>query len=317
VTRVAILDDYQNAALTAADWTTLRDCQVTVFDAHIADPDAVSAAMQPFQVIVAMRERTPFPASLIDRLPNLKLLVSAGMRNLAINMDAARRNGVLVCGTDMLPYPAYEHAWGLILALTKQISKEDRVMKTGGWQQGYGIGLFGKTLGVVGLGKLGGQLARVGLAFNMKVIAWSENLTDQRAAEVGVTRVDKQELFRTSDVISIHQVLSERTRSLVGADELALMKQSAYLINTSRGPIVDEAALLAVLQAGSIAGAGLDVFDVEPLPVDHALRSLDNVVLTGHTGFVVRELHQLVYGQAVENIEGWLRDAPLRVLNDG
>lgn len=317
MTRVAILDDYQNAALTAADWTTLRDCQVTVFDAHIADPDAVSAAMQPFQVIVAMRERTPFPASLIDRLPNLKLLVSAGMRNLAINMDAARRNGVLVCGTDMLPYPAYEHAWGLILALTKQISKEDRVMKTGGWQQGYGIGLFGKTLGVVGLGKLGGQLARVGLAFNMKVIAWSENLTDQRAAEVGVTRVDKQELFRTSDVISIHQVLSERTRSLVGADELALMKQSAYLINTSRGPIVDEAALLAVLQAGSIAGAGLDVFDVEPLPVDHALRSLDNVVLTGHTGFVVRELHQLVYGQAVENIEGWLRDAPLRVLNDG
>lgn len=316
MTRIAILDDYQNAALDAADWASLSDCQVTVFDSHIPDPARVAGMLQPFDIIVAMRERTPFPKALIDRLPNLKLLVTAGMRNLSIDMEAARGADVVVSGTEMLGYPAFEHAWGLILALTKQIAREDQVMKSGGWQQGYGIGLSGKTLGVLGLGKLGGQLARVGLAFNMNVIAWSQNLTDERAAEIGVRNATKDELFGASDIISIHMVLSERTRGLVGATELAHMKPTSYLINTSRGPIVDEAALISALQTSAIAGAGLDVFDVEPLPVDHVFRQLDNVVLTGHTGFVVRELHQLVYGQAVENIATWLSGVPLRVLNE-
>jgi len=313
--RIAILDDYQNAALVAADWSRLTDCQVTVFDTHIPDPGQVSQVLQPFDIIVAMRERTPFPKSLIEQLGNLKLLVTAGMRNLAIDMDAARRAGITVCGTEMLAYPAFEHAWGLILALTKQIAKEDHVMKTGGWQQGYGVGLNGKTLGVLGLGKLGAQVARVGQAFGMNVIAWSENLNDERAAEVGVQRVTKDELFGMSDVISIHLVLSDRTRRLVGEPELAQMKSSAYLVNTSRGSIIDEAALITALQSKAIAGAALDVFEVEPLPKDHVLRKLENVVLTGHTGFVVRELHELVYGQAVENIAAWVSGAPQRILN--
>jgi len=314
--RIAILDDYQNAALKAADWGSLTACQVTVFDFYIPDAGQLTQVLQPFDVIVAMRERTPFPASLINQLPSLKLLVTAGMRNLSIDMDAARDVGIVVCGTEMLAYPAFEHAWGLILALTKQIAKEDHVMKTGGWQQGYGVGLNGKTLGVLGLGKLGAQVARVGQAFGMNVIAWSENLSDERAAEVGVQRVSKDQLFSTSDVISIHLVLSERTRGLVGEAELAGMKPTGYLINTSRGPIIDEAALLGALTSNAIAGAGLDVFEVEPLPKDHPLRKLENVVLTGHTGFVVRELHELVYGQAVEDIGAWISGAPLRVLNE-
>jgi phosphoglycerate dehydrogenase-like enzyme len=314
--RVAILDDYQNAALEAANWNSLSDCEVSVFDNHIADPEKLFETLMPFDVIVAMRERTPFPKSLLDRLVNLKLLVTTGMRNLAIDMEAARDAGVVVCGTEMLGYPAYEHAWALILALTKQIAREDQVMKTGGWQQGYGVGLNGKTLGVIGLGKLGAQLVRVGLAFNMNVVAWSENLTDERAAEVGVQRVSKEELLRTADIISIHMVLSDRTRDLIGAAELAMMKPSAYLVNTSRGPIINEAAMINALKSDAIAGAGLDVFDVEPLPKDHDLRQLPNVVLTGHTGFVVRELHQLVYSQSVENIQAWMSGTPLRVLNE-
>jgi len=315
--RIAILDDYQNAAVAAANWGRLEGSKIEVFDTHIADPAAVIETLQPFDVIVAMRERTPFPKSLIDSLPNLKFLVTTGMRNLAIDMDAARDAGIVVSGTEMLAYPAFEHAWALILAVAKQIPKEDRVMKSGGWQQGYGVGLNGKTLGVLGLGKLGVQLARVGLAFNMNVIAWSQNLTDERAAEVGVRKVTKDELFQQSDFLSIHMVLSDRSRGLVGKDELAIMKKSAVLVNTSRGPIVDEGALVEALSANQIGGAGLDVYDVEPLPVDHALRELKNVVLTGHTGFVVRELHELVYGQAVENIEAWQSGAPVRVLNEG
>ncbi len=312
---VAVLDDYQNAALIAADWDSLLDCKITVFDTHVADPDLVAEMLQPFDVVVAMRERTPFPKLMIEKLPNLKLLVTAGMRNLSIDMDAARACGVVVCGTEMLGYPAFEHAWGLILALTKQIAKEDHNMKTGGWQLGTGVGLSGKTLGVLGLGKLGAQVARVGKAFNMDVIAWSENLSDDRADEVGVRRVGKDELFAQSDVISIHMVLSDRSRGLVGKSELDQMKPSAYLINTSRGPIIDEASLITALKSNAIAGAGLDVFEVEPLPVNNELRGLDNVVLTGHTGFVVREFHELVYGQAVEDIAAWLSNNPLRVLN--
>jgi len=313
--RIAVLDDYENAALAAADWESLAGCMISVFNRHLGDEDAVAEALRNFDVIVCMRERTPFPASLIERLPNLKYLVTTGLRNLAIDMAAAREQDVTVSGTQMLGYPAFEHTWALILAVTKNIPFEDRTMKSGGWQQGYGVGLNGKTLGVVGLGKLGSKVARVGLAFDMEVIAWSENLTDERADEVGVRRVDKETLFREADIVTIHQLLSDRTRGLVGATELEAMKRSAYIVNTSRGPIIDEAALIHALDTETIAGAALDVYETEPLPVDHRLRDLDNVVLTGHTGFVVRELHELAYGQAVENIASWLAGEPLRVLN--
>jgi len=317
MSRIAILDDYFNGALDATDWSALDADDIDVFTEHLGhDEDVIAKALEPYEILIAMRERTPFPASLIEKLPNLKFLVTTGMRNLAIDMEAARAGGIDIAGTDMLPYPAFEHAWALILAITKQIPLEDRTMKVGGWQKGTGVGLNGKTLGVLGLGKLGAQLAKVGQAFNMEVIAWSQNLTDERCAEVGgVTRVSKDELFQRSDVISVHMILSDRTRGLVGADELALMKPSAYLINTSRGPICDEAALLDALQNRRIAGAGLDVFDVEPLPADHPFRALDNAVLTGHTGYVIAELYEKVYGQAVENITSWRAGQPTRLLN--
>jgi len=314
--RIGLLDDYQNAALCSADWSTLEGVEIDVFEQHLGhDEDAVVAALTPYDILVAMRERTLFARSVFERLPNLRLLVSAGMRNLAIDLDAARERNVDVCGTDMVPHPAFEHTWGLILAITKQIPKEDRLMKAGGWQQGFGVGLEGKTLGILGLGRLGAKVAAVALNFGMEVIAWSENLTAERAAEAGAVRVDKNELFARSDVLTIHQLLSPRTRGMVGGAELALMKPSAYLVNTARGPIIDEAALVDALSRRAIAGAGLDVFEVEPLPVDHPLRSLDNVVLTGHTGFVVREFHELVYTQAVENIRAWQHSTPIRLLN--
>lgn len=316
--RIAVLDDYQNKSLRAADWASIPDGEVTVFTEFLGhDPKRVAEALTPFDVIVAMRERTRFPAGLFPNLPNLKLLVTTGMRNAAIDMPAARARDVDVCGTDMLPYPAFEHAWALILALVKDLPKEDRAMKAGGWQEGFGVGLNGKTLGVVGLGKLGAQAARAGLAFGMNVIAWSRNLTEERCAEAGVKLAGKEELFSRSDVITIHMVLSERSRDLVGAAELAQMKPSAYLVNTSRGPIVNEAALLDALRNRRIAGAGLDVFDIEPLPRDHPLRGLDNAVLTGHTGYVIAELYDKVYGQAVEDIIGWINKTPVRLLNGG
>jgi phosphoglycerate dehydrogenase-like enzyme len=315
-TRVAILDDYQNIAFQAADWSSLpSDVELTVFNEHINGEQAVVDALADFDVVVAMRERTPFPATLIEKLPKLKLLVTTGMRNFAINMEAARKRGLPVCGTALLPYPAFEHAWALILALFKQIPREDRAMHEGGWQSGLSEGLRGKTLGIVGLGKLGSQVARVGVAFGMKVIAWSQNLSDERAKECGAIKVDKDKLFAESDVVTIHLVLSDRTRGLVGRRELGLMKPSAYLVSTSRGPIVEEAALIEVLQKRAIAGAGIDVYDVEPLPRDHPLRKLDNAILTGHTAYVVRETYELVYGEAVENIRAWLEGKPIRLLN--
>lgn len=315
-TRVAILDDYQNIAFQAADWSSLpSDVELTVFNEHIKGEQAVVDALADFDVVVAMRERTPFPATLIEKLPKLKLLVTTGMRNFAINMEAARKRGLPVCGTALLPYPAFEHAWALILALFKQIPREDRAMHEGGWQSGLAEGLRGKTLGIVGLGKLGSQVARVGVAFDMKVIAWSQNLSDKRTKECGAVKVDKDKLFAESDVVTIHLVLSDRTRGLVGRRELGLMKPSAYLVNTSRGPIVEEAALIEVLQKRTIAGAGIDVYDVEPLPRDHPLRKLDNAILTGHTAYVIRETYELAYGEAVENIRAWLEGKPIRLLN--
>ena len=317
--KLAILDDYQNAALGAADWTALGDdIEITVFDTHLGtDEDRIANTLADFEIMVAMRERTPFPASQLAKLPNLKLLVTTGMRNLAIDMDAARTQGVTVAGTDMLPYPAAEHTMALILDLTKKISKESTLMHSGGWQGYVSDGLNGKTLGLIGLGRLGERIARFGLALDMEVIAWSENLTEERCAEVGVRRVEKDELLRQSDFVSIHVVLSDRSRGLIGAQELALMKSTAYLVNTSRGPIVEEGALVEALRAKKIAGAGLDVYDIEPLPQDHALRGLDNAVLTGHTGYVVKELYEMVYAQAVEDIAAWRKGAPVRVLNNG
>lgn len=316
MTRIAILDDYQKVALECADWTSIPgDAEIQVFSEHLPGEDAVAEAIADFDVVVAMRERTPLPASLIDRLPSLRLIVTTGMRNASIDMQAAAARGVPVCGTAMLPYAAFEHAWALILALAKRIPREDRLMREGGWQAGVSDGLHGKTIGVLGLGKLGAKVARVAHAFDMRVIAWSQNMTDAQAAEHGATRVEKDDLFREADIVTIHLVLSDRTRGLVGARELSLMKPTAMLVNTSRGPIVDEAALIEALRSGRIAGAGLDVYDVEPLPADHPLRGLPNTVLTGHTGYVMLEGYALSYSEAVEDIQAWLAGRPVRVLN--
>lgn len=318
MTRLAILDDYQNVALESADWGSLpKGWDITVFNEHLGNDDAVIKALVGFDVIVAMRERTPFPAAVIKALPKLKLLVTTGMRNLSIDMEAARERGVTVCGTSMTPYAAFEHTWALIMAIARNIPKEDHHMRGGGWQADIGMGLHGKTLGVLGLGKLGSKVAKVALDFDMKVIAWSQNLTAERAGECGAELVDRETLFRDSDILSIHLVLSDRTRGLVGPEEFRLMKRSAYLINTSRGPIVDEEALIEALQSDIIAGAAIDVYDIEPLPVHHPLRSLENTVLTGHTGYVIRENFSLAYGHALEDIKGWIDRKPVRVLNAG
>jgi len=315
--KLAILDDYQSAALPSANWGELgKEMEIHVFNKHLGDDqDHIAKTLEPFDILIAMRERTPFPGALIERLPNLKFLVTTGMRNLAIDMEAARAKGIDVCGTAMLPYPAAEHAVALIMDLFKKISSENRSMHEGGWQANVSEGLNDKTLGIMGLGKLGERVAKFGLALEMDVIAWSQNLSRERCGEVGVRLVDFETLFKTSDVLSIHQILSERTRGLVGAKALGLMKPSAYLVNTSRGPIVEENALIDALKNGSIAGAGLDVYGVEPLPRDHPLRGLDNAVLTGHTGYVIKELYELVYGEAAENVSAWLKGEPVRLLN--
>ena len=318
MTRLAILDDYQNVALDSADWGSLpKGCDITVFREHLGSEHLVEEALKDFDVIIAMRERTPFPASLIEALPNLKLLVTTGMRNLSIDLDAARRGGITVCGTAMTPYAAFEHTWALIMAITKNLPREDRSMREGGWQTNIGTGLHGKTLGLLGLGKLGEKVARVGRAFDMNIIGWSHNLTEERAKECGATRVDKETLFKASDILSIHVVLSDRTRGLVGKHEIGLMKPSAVLVNTSRGPVVNEDDLIDALQTKTIAGAAIDVYDIEPLPAHHPLRTLENTVLTGHQGYVLRETFQIAYGDAVEDIKAWLAGEPVRVLDAG
>jgi len=298
-----------------ADWQGLPSgTQVIVFREHLADPDGVAARLRDFDVVMAMRERTPFPGALLTRLPRLRLLVTTGMRNAAIDVGAATERGIVVCGTAGLPYPTAELAWGLILSLARHIPTEDRATRAGRWQETLGRGLNGKTLGVLGLGTLGSRVARVGQAFEMTVLAWSQNLTRERASEVGATRVDRDELLARADVVSIHLVLGDRTRGLIGARELGLMKPSAYLVNTSRGPIVDETALVHALGNGTIAGAGLDVFDEEPLPPDHPLRHLPNTVITPHLGYVTEETYRLFYAQAVEDIVAFLAGQPIRVL---
>ncbi len=315
MTRVAILDDYQGVARRMADWASLGPAvEVVVFRDHAAAEDEVAARLADFDVVVAMRERTPFPQSLLDRLPRLRLLVTTGMRNAAIDVSAAADRGVLVCGTAGLPYPTAELAWALILSLVRHVPHEDRATRAGRWQETLGTGLNGKTLGVLGLGTLGSRVARVGRAFEMEVLAWSQNLTAERAAAAGASLVGRDELLARADVVTIHLVLSERTRGLIAARELGLMRREAYLVNTSRGPIVDEAALIRALRAGALAGAGLDVYDEEPLPPDHPLRRLPNTVITPHLGYVTEETYRLFYGQALEDVRAFLAATPVRVL---
>ena len=316
MTRVAILDDYQSVALSMADWQSLGpEVSVHAFNERLCGDDSLAKHLSDFQVIVAMRERTRFPRSLLERLPKLKLLVTTGMLNVAIDVSAAAERGILVSGTALLTPPTAELTWGLIIALARQIPQEAQHMRSGGWQTTIGVGLNGKVLGILGLGKLGSEVARVGRAFHMEVIACSQNLTAEHAHSVGATRVEKDELFQQADFITIHLVLSKRTRGLVTARELALMKPGAYLINTSRGPIVDDRALVDALTNRKFGGAALDVYDEEPLPADHPLRKLDNVVLTPHLGYVTFENYRLCYGQAVENIRAFLAGQPIRVVS--
>jgi len=315
MTRVGILDDYQDVALRMADWKSLpAGTEVVAFRDHLDDPAAVAKRLADFEVVVAMRERTAFPRALLERLPKLRLLVTTGMRNASIDVAAAIERGVTVCGTSGLPYPTAELTWGLILDLFRRITIEDQATRRGRWQTTLGLGLNGKTLGVIGVGGLGSRVARYGRAFEMEVLAWSQNLTAERAAEVGATLVGKDELLARSDVVSIHLVLSDRTRGLIGARELALMKRTAYLVNTSRGPIVDEPALIRALRDGTIAGAGLDVFEPEPLAPDHPFLRLPNTVITPHLGYVTEETYRIFFTHALEDVQGFLRGAPVRVL---
>jgi phosphoglycerate dehydrogenase-like enzyme len=314
--QIAVLDDYQGAALTLADWTPLHGrARITVFRDHVSTPEDVISRLQPFDVVCVLRERTPLPRAILEKLPALKLIASTAMRNASIDMAAARELGITVCGTGAPSLGAPVLTWGLILALVRHIPSEAASLRDGGWQVSVGGDLKGRTLGVLGLGKIGTIVAQVGLAFGMDVAAWSQNLTSEQAASRGVRRVSKAELFQTSDILTIHLVLSDRTRGIVGRDELALMKRSAVLVNTARGPLIDEAALIDALRERRIAGAALDVFDVEPLPLDHPLRGLDNVLATPHVGFVTEDTLRRFYSETVENINAWLDGTPMRVLN--
>ncbi|MDP6548926.1 MAG: D-2-hydroxyacid dehydrogenase family protein [Dehalococcoidia bacterium] len=313
---VAVLDDYQGVAVRMADWTSLpKGTEVQFFLDHLADEDALADRLSEFQVVAGMRERTPFPRSLLTRLPDLRLLVTTGRRNASFDTQAATELGIVVCGTGGAGEGPAELTWGLIIGLLRHIPLEDQRTRQGNWGTIIGVGLQGKTLGLLGLGHIGSLVARVGNAFDMNVIAWSQNLTAERTAECGVTLVDKDTLFRESDIVSIHVVLSDRTRGLVGAHELGLMKPDSYLVNTSRGPIVDEAALVDLLQREAIAGAALDTFDVEPLPPAHPFLALHNTVLAPHNGYVTEEAYQAFYSGIVEDITAFAGGEPVRVLN--
>ncbi len=326
--RVAILDDYQQVSLASTDWSAVRSrAEIDVFARHIASTEALVSALEPYDVIVAMRERTFFDASRLSQLPRLRLLVTTGMANTSIDLAAASAQGITVCGTGGSAYSTAELTWGLILALVRHIPEEDRRMKTagraggaalgvgGGWQQTVGTGLYGKKLGLVGLGHQGRTVAKIGRAFGMKLAAWSQNLDPDVAKKAHAEAVSKEELFSSCDLVTVHYKLGPRSVGLVGAAEFALMKPSAYLVNTSRGPIVDSAALLSALRSGSIAGAALDVFDVEPLPLSDPLRAAPNVVLTPHLGYVTEDSYQVFYGDAAEDIVAFASGSPVRVLS--
>jgi phosphoglycerate dehydrogenase-like enzyme len=305
--KVAVLDDYQNVALQLADWSGVRrHAEITVFNDHVADPSAVVERLRPFDAVRVMRERTPLTREILQQLPNLKLIASTGPRNASIEAQTAADLGIAVAATGYDSTPTIEFTWSLILASMRGIDREAASLRVGGWQTGLGSNLRGKSLGVVGLGNIGREVARVGLAFGMKVIAWSQNLTQEKASVAGATLVDKQTLFREADVVTVHLVLSSRTRGVIGAPELALMKPTARLVNTSRGPIVDEVAPIEALQARRIAGAAVDVFEVEPLGLDHPFRKLENVLATPHIGYVTEDLYRTFYGDAAANITKWL-----------
>ena len=314
--RAAILDDYQNVAMGFADWSPIaKDVEIKVFNKPFGSQDEAIRALQGFAVVVGMRERTPFPRKVIEALPDLKLLITTGARNNSFDVKACTERGVTVCGTGSAGSPTTGIAFGLMLELTRRIGFENARLKAGApWQTTIGRDLEGLSLGILGLGKLGQRSAAVGKAFGMKTIAWSQNLTEEKAKATGADYVSREDLFRNADFVTIHLVLSDRSRCLVGAKELGLMKKSAYLINTSRGPIVDEKSLIAVLQSKSIAGAGLDVFDIEPLPLDHPFREMDNVVITPHLGYVSEQNYRKYFPDIVEDIRTWLDGKPVRVI---
>lgn len=305
--QVAVLDDYQNVALQMADWTSVTErADLTVFTDHLSDPDELIERLAGFDVVMVMRERTPLPRSIIERLPRLKMIASTGPFNASIDMAAAQERGIVVGTTGGTVASTVELTWALILAAARNLVGESASVRAGGWQTSVGRELSGRTLGVLGLGRIGARVARIGEAFGMKVIAWSQNLTPDAAAEAGATLVTKDELFATADVLTIHMKLSERSTGLVSSAELGLMKPTALLVNTSRGPIIDEAALVEVLQHRALAGAALDVFDTEPLPVGHPLRTLDNVVATPHIGYVADRPYRIFFRDAVAAISAWL-----------
>ncbi|MCN9242582.1 D-2-hydroxyacid dehydrogenase family protein [Streptomyces sp. RY43-2] len=315
--RCAVLDDFQDAALGSADWSVLEDrVQVVTFSEHIADEDELALLLADFDIVVTLRERVPFPATLLDRLPRLRLLVASGMRNSVIDYAAAKRGGVTVCGTASSSTPPVELTWALLLGLARNLVAESNGLRAGGrWQSTVGTDLHGRRLGLLGLGKIGSRVAQVGLAFGMRVSAWSQNLSKERAEEVGVElAASKEELLRDSDFVSIHLALGDRTRGLLGAAELALLKPTAYLINTSRAALVDQDALLAALHEGRFAGAGIDVFDIEPLPADHPLRTAPRLLATPHLGYVSQANYATYYGHAVEDIQAFLAGEPVRRL---
>ncbi|GAA3123708.1 D-2-hydroxyacid dehydrogenase family protein [Streptomyces rameus] len=315
--RCAVLDDFQNAALDSADWTPVEDrVEVVSFREHIADEDELAALLADFDIVVTLRERVPFPGTLLDRLPRLRLLVASGMRNSVIDYAAAERCGVTVCGTASSSTPPVELTWALLLGLARNLVAENNALREGGpWQSTVGADLHGRRLGLLGLGKIGSRVAQVGLAFGMRVSAWSQHLTKERAEEVGVElAASKEELLRTSDFVSIHLALSDRTRGLLGPTELSLLQPTAYLINTSRAAIVDQDALLAALREGRFAGAGVDVFDIEPLPADHPLRTAPRLLATPHLGYVSQANYATYYSHAVEDIQAFLAGDPVRRL---
>ncbi|WP_097870202.1 D-2-hydroxyacid dehydrogenase family protein [Streptomyces sp. rh34] len=315
--RCAVIEDYQSVATTVVDWSPVAaDVEIVTFTEHLATENEAAAALADFDIVVTLRERVPFPAELLARLPRLRLLVASGMRNSVIDFEAAKRHGVVVCGTASSSTPPVELTWALLLGLARGIVPEAQALRTGGpWQSTLGADLHGRRLGLLGLGKIGGRVARVGRAFGMDVLAWSQNLTAERADEVGATlAASKEELLASSDFVSVHLALGERTRGLIGAAELALMRPTAYLINTSRAAVVDTDALLAALDTGVIAGAATDVFDTEPLPAGHRARTAPRLLATPHLGYVSRANYEMYYGQAVENIRAFLDGQPVRRL---
>ncbi|MFE3382037.1 D-2-hydroxyacid dehydrogenase family protein [Streptomyces anulatus] len=315
--RCAVIDDFQSVATTVVDWSPVTaDVEVVSFTEHLATEDEAAAALAGFDIVVTLRERVPFPADLFARLPRLRLLVASGMRNSVIDFDAAKRHGVTVCGTASSSTPPVELTWALLLGLARGIVPEVEALRTDGpWQSTLGADLHGRTLGLLGLGKIGGRVAQVGRAFGMDVLAWSQNLTKERTDEVGATlAASKEDLLASSDFVSVHLALGDRTRGLIGAAELALMRPTAYLVNTSRAAIVDTDALLAALRAGAMAGAATDVFDIEPLPAGHPVRTAPRLLATPHLGYVSRANYETYYGQAVENIRAFLDGQPVRRL---